>query len=168
MAQLIVLGFEDETGADNFIAKLKQMTREQIIGLQDVVKAVRREDGKTKIHQGVNLAGAGALSGGFWGMLIGLIFWMPWLGFAIGAATGALAGKMSDMGIDDTFIRETSESIQPGQAAVFMLVGESTPDRVEAEIRGTDAKVIKTNLSADQEAHLRELFPSDAGDSAAS
>lgn len=165
MAQLIVLGFENEAAADDFMAKLKQMTKEQIIGLQDVVKVVRREDGKTKIHQSLNLTGAGALSGGFWGMLIGLIFWMPWLGFAIGAASGALAGKMSDMGIDDTFIKDTAENIQPGQAAVFMLVGEQTPDRVEAEIKGTNARVIKTNLSAEQEAHLRELFPSEAGES---
>ena len=168
MAQLIVLGFENEAEADGFIAKLRQMSKEQIIGLQDVVKVARREDGKTKIHQGMNLAAAGALSGGFWGMLIGIIFWMPWLGFAIGAASGAIAGKMSDIGIDDGFIKETADSIKPRQAAVFMLIGEQTPDRVEAEIKDTHAKVIKTNLSAEQEAHLRELFPTDAGDSAGS
>lgn len=161
MAQLIVLGFEEETGADAFIAKLQQMSKEQIIGLQDVVKVVRRPDGKTKIHQGLNLTAAGALSGAFWGMLIGLIFWMPWLGLALGAAGGALGGKLSDVGIDDEFIKETAEKVRPGQAAVFMLVEESTPDRVDAEIAGTKATVIKTNLSADAEAHLRELFPTE-------
>lgn len=161
MAQLIALGFENEMEADNFIDKLQQMSKEQIIGLQDVVKVVRTPDGKTKVHQGLNLAATGALSGAFWGMLIGLIFWMPWLGAALGAAGGAIGGKMSDVGIDDSFIKETSERIQPGHAAVFMLVGESTPDRVEAEIAGTKATVIKTNLSAEAEAHLRDLFPAE-------
>ncbi len=161
MAQLIALGFKDEAGADAFIGKLKQMEKEQIIGLQDVVKVVRRADGKTKIHQGMNLTAAGALSGGFWGMLIGLIFWMPWLGFAIGAATGAITGKLSDIGIDDEFIKETAEAIKPGEAGVFMLVAQQTPDKVEAEITGTQATVIKTNLSHEQEAHLRDLFPSE-------
>ena len=161
MSQLIALGFENEAEADAFVGKLEQMSKEQIIGLQDVVKVVRRPDGKTKVHQGTNLAAAGALSGAFWGMLIGLIFWMPWLGAALGAAGGALGGKMSDVGIDDEFIKQTSEQIQPGQAGVFMLVGSSTPDRVEAEIAGTKAKVIKTNLSADAEAHLRDLFPAE-------
>ncbi len=161
MAQLIALGFENELAADSFIAKLQQMSKEQIIGLQDVVKVVRTPDGKTKLHQGMNLAAAGALSGAFWGMLIGLIFWMPWLGAALGAAGGAIGGKMSDVGIDDNFIKETAERIQPGQAGVFILVGSSTPDRVEAEIAGTKATVIKTNLSADAEAHLRELFPTE-------
>ena len=161
MAQLVVLGFENETDADSFIGKLQQMSKEQIIGLQDVVKVVRKPDGKTKIHQGQNLTSTGALSGAFWGMLIGLIFWMPWLGAALGAAGGALGGKMSDVGIDDKFIEEIADKVQPGQAAVFMLIGTSTPDRVEAEIAGTKATVIKTNLSADAEDHLRELFPSE-------
>lgn len=160
MAQLVVLGFEDEAAADGFVAKLQQMGKEQIIGLSDVVKVVRKPDGKTKIHQGLNLAAAGALSGAFWGMLIGLIFWMPWLGAAVGAASGALGGKLSDVGINDDFIKETAEQIQPGQAGVFMLIEKSTPDKVAAEIAGTKATVIKTNMSDEQEAQLRELFPS--------
>jgi uncharacterized membrane protein len=161
MAELVVLGFENEADADGFIGKLQQMSKEQIIGLQDVVKVVRTPDGKTKIHQGSSLAATGALSGAFWGMLIGLIFWMPWLGAALGAAGGAIGGKMSDVGIDDHFIKETAQQIQPGQAGVFMLIGTSTPDRVVAEIAGTKATVMKTNLSADAEAHLRELFPAE-------
>ena len=160
MAQLIVLGFESEADADGFIGKLQKMGKEQIIGLADVVKVVRTPDGKTKIRQGLDLTTAGALSGAFWGMLIGFIFWMPWLGAAIGAASGALGGKMSDFGIDDTFIKETAEQIQPGQAGVFMMVEQSTPDKVAAEIAGTKATVIKTNLSGEQEAKLRDLFPS--------
>jgi uncharacterized membrane protein len=161
MAQLIALGFKDEVGADAFIGKLQQMQKEQILGLQDVVKVVRRADGKTKIHQGTNLTARGALSGGFWGMLIGLIFWMPWLGLAIGAATGAISGKLTDIGIDDEFIKDTAEAIKPGEAGVFMLIGDSTPEKVEAEIAGTQATVIKTNLSTAQEEHLRELFPTE-------
>ena len=161
MSQLIALGFKNEAGADAFVDKLQKLQKEQIVGLQDLVKVVRREDGKTKIHQGINLTAMGALSGGFWGMLIGLIFWVPWLGLAIGAATGAISGKLTDIGIDDEFIKETAEAIQPGEAGVFMLIGEATTDKLEDEIKGTDAKVIKTNLTHEQEAHLRELFPTE-------
>ena len=163
MAQLIVLGFKDEAGADAFMGKLQHMEKEQIIGLQDVVKVVRRPDGKTKIHQGKDFtAKAGALSGGFWGLLIGLIFWVPWVGLAIGAATGAISGKFADFGIEDKFIKETSEAIKPGEAGVFMLVEEAMPDKVAAEISGTEATVIKTNLTQDAEANLRELFPTES------
>jgi uncharacterized membrane protein len=123
------------------------------------VKVTRSADGKTRIKQGVPLVAAGAVNGMLWGMLIGLIFWMPWLGAAIGAASGALGGKLTDIGIDDGFIKLTAESIAPGQAGVFMLVGDSTPDKVATEIQGTKARVIKTSLSAEQEAQLKELFP---------
>lgn len=159
MAQLITLGFKEEAGADAFISKLEQMRREEIIGLEDVVKVTRTADGKTKVKQGLNLAGAGAVSGAFWGMLIGLIFWMPWLGAAIGAASGAIGGKLSDIGIDDGYIKQTAESIKPGEAGVFMLVSTQAPDRVALEIEGTEATVIRTNLSLEQEQKLRELFP---------
>jgi uncharacterized membrane protein len=164
MSQLIVLGFQDETSADQFIGKLQQMEKEQILGLSDLVKVVRTREGKTKIKQGNNLTGVGALSGAFWGMLIGFIFLMPWLGLAVGAASGALAGHFADYGISDEFIKEVGEKIQPGQAAVFMLVEESTPDKVEAELEQWSGKVtvIKTNLTADAEEKLKEAFSADA------
>jgi len=41
------------------------------------------------------------LGGAFWGMLIGLLFFIPWLGLAIGAIPGAVAGGLTDTGVDD-------------------------------------------------------------------
>jgi uncharacterized membrane protein len=153
MSQLIVLGFQDEASADQFIGSLHQMEKEQILGLSDLVKVVRTADGKTKIKQGNNLTGVGALSGAFWGMLIGFIFIMPFV-------AGALAGHFADYGISDDFIKEVGEKIQPGQAAVFMLVEQSTPDKVQAELDQWSGKVtvIKTNLTADAEQKLKESF----------
>ena len=160
MSQLIVLGFQDEASADRFIGSLHQMEKEQIIGLSDLVKVVRKADGKTKIKQGNNLTGVGALSGAFWGMLIGFIFIMPFVGLAVGAAAGALAGHFADYGISDDFIKEVGDKIQPGQAAVFMLVEQSTPNKVQAELEQWAGKVtvIKTNLTADAEEKLKESF----------
>ncbi len=160
MSQLIVLGFQNEADADQFIGTLKQMSKEQILGLSDLVKVVRTPDGKTKIKQHTSLTGMGALSGAFWGFLIGLIFFMPVIGLAAGAAAGALAGHFADYGIDDSFIKEVGEKVQPGQSALFMLVEESTPDKVAEELAKWAGKVtvIKTNLSADAETRLKETF----------
>lgn len=159
MSELVVLGFDDEADADAFIGKLEQMDKEHIVGLQDLAKVTRTADGKTKIKQGYNLVAIGAMNGAFWGMLIGLIFWVPWLGAVVGAASGAIGGKLTDIGINDDFIKETAEAIAPGQAGVFMLIGESTPDKFAEEITGTKARVIKTNLTHEDEDKLRELFP---------
>ncbi len=168
MSQLIVLGFESEADADQFIGALHQMGKEQILGLSDLVKVVRSPDGKTKIKQQTGLTGLGAASGAFWGLLIGLIFFMPVLGMAVGAGAGALAGHFSDYGIDDSFIKEVGEKVKPGQAALFLMVEQSTPDKVAEELQNWAGKVtvIQTNLSADAEAKLKETFGEDAAPAA--
>jgi uncharacterized membrane protein len=101
---------------------------------------------------------AGALGGGFWGMLFGLIFFVPILGLAIGAATGALFGSMADVGISDDFVDRVRSQVTPGTSALFLLSSDAVMDRVSAEFRDSDAQLISTNLSAEQEARLRQAF----------
>jgi uncharacterized membrane protein len=106
MSNLIVLAFDDETGAEQMRDDLMHLQKEHLIGLDDAAVAVRNKDGKVKVKQVTSLAGAGALGGAFWGLLIGLIFFVPVFGLVIGAAAGALAGKYADVGVDDKFIKE--------------------------------------------------------------
>ena len=114
--------------------------------------------GKVKVKQAVSLVGAGALGGSFWGLLIGLLFFAPWLGLAIGAVTGAIAGGMTDVGVDDEFIKEVGNSIDPGHSALFLLVRDATPDKVLEGLQGFDPIVLQTSLSEEQEERLRENF----------
>jgi uncharacterized membrane protein len=158
MSDLVVVAFDDETTAFRVRDKLARMQKEHLVGLEDLVVVVHRKDGKTDIKQSQSLMGLGALSGAFWGLLIGLIFLAPWLGLAIGAITGALAGKFTDYGIDDKFIKDVAETIQPGNSAVFMLISEATPDKFLAEMKEFNGTVIKTSLTAENEAKLREAF----------
>ena len=97
------------------------MQKEHLVALEDAAIAVRKQDGKVKINQAVNLVKGGAFGGAFWGFLIGLIFFVPFLGAAVGAATGALSGKFSDLGVDDKFIKEVGDTLQPGNSALFLL-----------------------------------------------
>jgi uncharacterized membrane protein len=92
-------------------------------------------------------------------MLIGLLFFAPWLGLAVGAVTGALAGKFSDIGVDDKFIRDVGNTIRPGNSALFLLISDVTPDRVMDELKDfRGAKVIRTSLSKEQEMRLKDAF----------
>ena len=158
MANLIVFAFDNETEAERMRDKLVDMQKQQIITLQDAAVVIRREDGKVKVKQAQSLVGAGALGGSFWGLLIGLLFWAPWLGLAIGAATGAIAGKMTDVGVDDKFIKEVGENIEPGQSALFLLVTDSTPDKVMDGLTDFNPRVYQTSLSEEDEAKLRAAF----------
>lgn len=159
MAELVALAFDTEDGAERMRDRLVGLQREHMISLQDAAVVKRSLDGKVKVKQATSLVGSGALGGSFWGMLIGLLFFAPWLGLALGAVTGALAGKFTDIGVDDNFIKEVGSSIRPGNSALFLLVADVTPDRVLDELKDfRGAKVIRTSLSKEQEARLKDAF----------
>jgi uncharacterized membrane protein len=123
--------------------------------LGDAVIAVKDAQGRLKLNQLINTTAAGAVSGTFWGTLIGLIFMMPLAGAAIGAASGALGGALTDVGIDDRWMKDTAAAIEPGTAALFVLVRKVTADKVLEGLKGEGGKVMKTSLDHTKEAALQ-------------
>lgn len=155
MSTLVAVGYDDPFKAEEVRLKLWKLQKDYLIDLEDAVVAVKDASGKVKLHQAVNLTAAGAIGGGFWGSLLGLMFLNPLLGLAIGAAAGAVSGALNDVGIDDNFMKELATSLNAGSSVLFVLVRKSTPDKVLEEIAGTGGKVLKTSLSHDDEAKLQ-------------
>jgi uncharacterized membrane protein len=108
--------------------------------------------------QATHLVGAGALGGAFWGMLIGLFFWMPWLGLAIGAVAGAIAGAMTDYGINDDFIKEVGATIKPGGSAMFLLISKWTEDKALERLKKFNSTIVRTSLTKEEEEKLKAAF----------
>ena len=159
MASLTVWKFSKPTGAQAALEKLKGLQAKQLITVQDAaVVSWETARNKPKTRELHSTKMGGALGGGFWGLLFGLIFFIPILGLAIGAATGALIGSLTDVGISDSFIKSVRDKVTPGTSALFLLSSDAVIDRVKAEFDGSDAELISTNLSAEQEAKLREAF----------
>jgi uncharacterized membrane protein len=158
MSELLVFAFDNPDGANEMVGTIQSLQKQQLIQLADAAIVVRKPDGKAKVKQLNSLVGAGALGGAFWGMLIGLLFFMPWLGLAIGAISGAIAGKLSDVGIDDNFIKEVGATIEPNHSALFLMVQSMTEDKVFEALTAHKATLLRTNLSAEDEAKLREAF----------
>jgi uncharacterized membrane protein len=158
MSDLVVLAFDSEDGALEMRDKLLRRKEQRHIPLADAAVVIRRQDGKVKIKQLHSLVGAGAVGGAFWGMLIGVVFAAPWLGLAVGAAVGALRDRFTDIGVDDNFIKEVGNTIEPGHSALFLLVVSSIDDMLVEDLKGTNAKILKTSLSQADEAKLRGFF----------
>ncbi len=158
MSNLVVVGFDDESTAFAMRAELIKMQKDYLIEMEDVVVVTKDEKDKVKLHQAVNLTASGAVGGGFWGMLIGFLFLNPLAGAAIGAGAGALGGKFSDIGINDTFMKELGETFTPGSSALFVLVRKSTPDKVLDRLKGFKGKVLQTSLTKDKEEDLRKVL----------
>jgi uncharacterized membrane protein len=156
----VAVVFDDETTAFAVRSELLKMQKEYLIELEDSVVVTRDENGKTRLDQSVSLTSAGALGGGFWGMLIGLIFLNPLAGAAIGAAAGAVTGKFSDIGIDDKMMKDLGASLRPGTSALFVLVRRATTDKVLEGLKpfAGKGKILTTSLDKDQEHTLREAL----------
>ena len=155
MSELIVVGFDNELKADEVLHKLGQMQKEHLVDLDDAVVVIKNEKGKVKVKQSYDLVTSGAISGGFWGSLIGLLFLHPLLGVAAGLATGALSGALTDIGVDDDFIKDLGKTIEPSTSALFLLVRKATPDKVLEELRPYGGKLLQTSLSKSDEASLK-------------
>jgi len=160
MSTLVVIDYENEVKAEEVRLSLLKMQKEYLIDLIDAVVVVRDEKGKVKLRQLYDLTAAGAVSGGFWGALIGLLFLSPLFGFAIGAAAGAISGALRDVGIDDKFMKQLGQTLKPGTAALCVLIRHMTPDKVLEEVLKFGGTLIKTNLSNENEAKLRAALAS--------
>ena len=168
METLTVLKFPTPDGADTLLSTLQDLQKRQLIQVHDAAIVTWPPDQKKpKTRQLHNLAGAGALEGAFWGMLFGLIFFIPFLGLAIGAGMGAITGAMSDVGIDDNFIRQVRDKVTPGTSALFLLTSGAVMDRVAEAVRGIPMELVSTNLSNEQEEKLRAAFAQDEAGPAA-
>ncbi|MBE2240323.1 MAG: DUF1269 domain-containing protein [Caldilineaceae bacterium] len=163
MASLTVWKFETPDGAQEALSKLVDLSKQHLLVIQDAaVVSWPTGKKKPKTHQARNLTGAGALSGAFWGMLFGLIFFIPFFGLAVGAAMGALAGHFSDYGIDDDFMKSVRDQVTEGTSALFLMADQVTEDKVAEAFKGAKMTLIKSNLSAEQEAKLNADFGDEA------
>lgn len=158
MSDLIVIAFDDPHRAEQVRAELRTLQREQLIDLEDAVVARRKANGDVSLDQTHNITAQGAATGGFWGTLIGLIFLSPLFGLGAGVLAGAAAGALTDVGIDDRFMKELSSTLRPGSSALFVLVRKATPDRVLENLHGYGGTVLRTSLSHEDEERLQRAL----------
>jgi len=155
MSDLVVIALQTEAKPEEVRQKLQTMQKEYLLELGDAVVAVKDDKGNIKLNQMINTTKAGAVGGALWGALLGLIFLMPLAGAALGAAGGAIGGALTDLGIDDKFMKDTAAAIQPGTAALFVLLRKVTGDKVLEGLKGEGGTILKTSLDHTKEAALQ-------------
>ncbi|MFD8497681.1 DUF1269 domain-containing protein [Amycolatopsis sp. NPDC059657] len=160
MVTLTIWRFDSAEGANRGARTLEVLTQTELISVHDAA-VVSWPEGRKKpvLHQLRHLTSRAALSGAFWGMLFGLIFLVPLLGAAVGAAAGAAGMALTDVGIDDKLIKQVRDQLRPGTSALFVLSSGAVIDKVRNAFTGQDKpELIFTNLSAEEERKLREVF----------
>lgn len=160
MTHLVVLGLDSREDAERVVQLTEELAKQQLLQREDAAYAYKDAKGKVRIHQSMSLTAPAAASGALWGTLIGLIFLNPLAGLVVGAASGAVAGKLTDIGISDDLIKEVGKQLQDGKAAVFLLARSATVDRVVDALKPYSPTVIQTNLTKEREEELVEALRS--------
>lgn len=155
MSKLVAISYDTQAEAEETRLKILKMQEEYLITLDDIVVAYKDAKGKVRLHQAVDLTGAGAVSGSFWGLVIGMIFMMPFFGMVTGLAFGTISGALSDLGISDDMMKQLAASLKPGGAILFVLVREMTEDKVLAGLAGCGGTLLQTSLSHEDEQLLQ-------------
>ena len=155
MSDLLVIEFPTEAKAEGVREMLLAMQTEYLIELGDAVVAVKDDRGRVKLNQLFQPVAQGAVSGVLWGSLIGLLFMMPLAGAPVGAASGALRGRLTDLGIKDDFMRQAARTLKSGNAALFLLIRTMTTDKVLAALRGAGGTVLRSSFDETKEEALR-------------
>ena len=166
MAEFVAIEYDDPHRAHEVRLAMLRLQQDYLIDLEDAVVAVKNDKGKVQLHQALNLTAAGAVQGGFWGTLIGMLFLSPLLGAAVGASAGAISGALSDVGISDNFMKQLAAGLTNNSSVLFVLVRKATPDKVVEEIQKYGGTVLRSSLSHEDEAKLQAALSQGEGASA--
>jgi uncharacterized membrane protein len=149
MSDLIVIAYDSPDGGAKALQMIDTLQKQQLITVVDAAVAVKDDKGKVKVKQTLEKqqTGSAAVWGGFWGL--------------VGALLGGLMGRATDIGIDNKFIKEVGDSLEPGNSAIFMLVAEATGDRAAAEFAKLGGTVYQTSLSVEDEEKLKKALEHD-------
>jgi len=159
LATLTVWRFEGANGADEASRTLGELERRGAIRVVDAAVVTWPSGARRpRASQVLSTTASGALGGSFWGLLLGVIFFAPLLGLAVGAAAGALGGSLRDAGIGDAFIQEVRDEVTPGTSALFVMTADGDVERVRDAFLAHHPTLLHTNLTPEQDAALREYF----------
>jgi uncharacterized membrane protein len=150
--------FPIEEKAEEVRNKLLEMQREYLIELDDAVIAVKQPNRRVKLNQLFHPTAAVAAGGALWGTLIGMLFLMPLAGTALGAAAGAFGGALTDAEIEDRFMKDAAQSLQSGNAALFLLIRKMTADKVLAALQGVGGTVMRASFDRTKEEALHQVL----------
>ena len=129
MSEIIVIGYDEQSTATQAYKEVLTLQQDFVVELTGLAIVRVDDEGKSHVETPQKIVGVSAASGALWGMLIGILFLVPFFGLALGGAMGALMGKMGKSGIDEQFRSQVQALLKPGGAAVVIMASKITDDK---------------------------------------
>ena len=154
MSELIVIGYDNQDAATQAYNKVLDLNKDFVVTLSGLAIVTVDADGKSHVDTPQKIVGVSAASGALWGMLIGLLFFVPGVGLLLGGAMGVLFGKLSQSGVNDQFRSQVQQMLTPGRSAVVIMASKITGDKFTEAMAPFGGTVLKTSLSEQDEKEL--------------
>jgi uncharacterized membrane protein len=155
MSELIVIGYEDAATARQAYEQVLRLQQDFVVELRGLAIVDVDADGKTHVDTPQRIIGTSAAMGALWGLLFGVLFFVPGMAL-LGGALGALIGKLNKSGVDDRFRAQVHDLLSPGHSAVVIMAGKITEDKFAAGMQRFGGQILKTSLSEVDEKELAE------------
>jgi uncharacterized membrane protein len=159
MNALKVYKYDSPDGAQNTLNNIYRLLNKELRTFYDAAVVswpAGRNTPKTK--QAVNLSGAETLDITFWGMLFGILFFVPYFGSNIGDSIFTLSSKLADYGISENFLKKVREEVVPGTSALFLIAEQTIFEQIIDQLNGHNFVLTTSYLSKDQEDRLLVKF----------
>lgn len=155
MSDLIVIGYEDAAKARQAYDQVLDMQQDFIVELRGLAIVEVDADGKTHVDTPQRIIGTTAVAGALWGLLFGVLFFVPGMAL-LGGALGALVGKLNKSGVDERFRAQVRDLLSPGHSAVVIMAAKVTEDKFAAGMQPFGGTILKTSLSDGDEKELAQ------------
>jgi len=155
MSDLIVIGYENPQTARQAYDQVQRLQRDFIVDLRGLAIVDVDADGKTHVDTPRRIIGASAATGALFGLLLGVLFFVPGMAL-LGGAIGALMGTFNKSGIDAEFRNRVEHLVEPGHSAVVIMASKVTEDKFASAMRPFGGTILKTSLSDSDEKELAE------------
>jgi uncharacterized membrane protein len=155
MSDLIVIGYDNAATARQAYEEVLNLQQSFVVELRGLAIVDVDADGKTHVDTPQRIVGTSAAAGALWGLLFGLLFFVPGMAL-VGGALGAVFGKLNKSGINDRFRAQVQDLLSPGHSAVVIMAGKITEDKFAAGMRRFGGTILKTSLSESDEKELTQ------------
>jgi uncharacterized membrane protein len=155
MSDLIVIGYDDPDNARQAYEQVQRLQQDFVVDLRGLAIVDVDANGKTHVDTPQRIIGTSAAGGALFGLLLGLLFFVPGM-VLLGGAIGALIGRLNKSGINAEFRNRVEHLLEPGHSAVVMMASKITEDRFANAMRPFGGVILKTSLSESDEQELAE------------
>lgn len=136
-------------GANLAVKKLQDVEKKGLLDVENTVTVSKNLGDRIAVNEttgdsGKRGAGIGALVGG----VVGLIFPPSILATSgLGAAVGAMSGKLRASNFDDSQIKAMADELQPGQSMMIAIIEPQWEDEIEAALEGMATRIQSTVMA---------------------